>query len=72
MGQTRYGQASREGIWGLDPEEICTFINRAAVNAAFGFVNGMLVGNNMHQAVYLYYPEGRGYLDEDCPPRRSI
>jgi len=66
----RYRQASGEGIRGLDPEKVCTF-SHAGANA-FGFTNGEFVDNNMHRAVYPYYPDGRGYLHEDCPPSRSI
>ena len=36
-----------EGIWGMDPEGRCTFVNRMAVNT-FGFSSEEMVGNNIH------------------------
>jgi PAS domain S-box-containing protein len=68
--QMRHWQAlldsAGEGIWGLDREGNCTFVNRTAVNT-FGFASEELVGSNMHQLVHHHYPDGRHYPDEDCP-----
>jgi len=40
-----------EGIWGLDLEGNCTFVNRMAVNT-FGFASEELVGINLHELVH--------------------
>jgi PAS domain S-box-containing protein len=55
-----------EGIWGLDLEGNCTFVNRMALSA-FGFASEELVGNNMHGLVHHHYPDGRHFPDSECP-----
>ena len=55
-----------EGIWGLDLQGNCTFVNRMAVSA-FGFASEELVGNNMHELVHHHYPDGRHFPGEECP-----
>src|SRR5260370_4958659 len=55
-----------EGIWGLDLEGNCTFVNRMAVST-FGFDSGELLGRNMHDLVHHHYPDGRRFPDEECP-----
>jgi PAS domain S-box-containing protein len=55
-----------EGIWGLDLEGNCTFVNRLAVTT-FGFASEELVGNNMHQLVHHHYADGRHFPDSECP-----
>jgi PAS domain S-box-containing protein len=55
-----------EGIWGLDLEGNCTFVNRMAVST-FGFDSEELVGRNMHQLVHHHYPDGRPFPGEECP-----
>jgi PAS domain S-box-containing protein len=70
LGQVERWQAlldsSGEGIWGLDLEGRCTFVNRRAVNT-FGFASEELIGNNMHELVHHHYPDGRLYPHSDCP-----
>jgi PAS domain S-box-containing protein len=69
-GQIQHWQAlldsAGEGIWGLDLEGNCTFVNRMAVRA-FGFESDELVGRNMHQLVHHHYPDGRQFPGEECP-----
>src|SRR3984885_134896 len=55
-----------EGIWGVDLEGNCTYINRMALNA-FGFASEELVGSNMHGLVHHHYPDGRHFPDSECP-----
>jgi PAS domain S-box-containing protein len=55
-----------EGIWGLDLEGNCTFVNRMAVNT-FGFDSEELLGRNMHDLVHHHYPDGREFPGEECP-----
>lgn len=54
-----------EGIWGVDLQGRCTFINRAAC-AALGYRAEELVGKNMHTMVHHHYPDGRPYPGSDC------
>jgi PAS domain S-box-containing protein len=55
-----------EGIWGVDLEGNCTFVNRMAVSS-FGFASEELVGNNLHELVHHHYPDGRHFPDSECP-----
>jgi PAS domain S-box-containing protein len=57
---------SGEGIWGLDLEGKCTFVNRRAVST-FGFASEEIVGSNMHGLVHHHYPDGRHYPASECP-----
>ncbi len=69
-GHTQQWQAlldtTAEGIWGVDLEGNCTFVNRTAVNS-FGFNSEELVGNNMHELVHHHYPDGRHFPGSECP-----
>src|SRR5271163_1999707 len=55
-----------EGIWGLDLEGNCTFVNRMAVSC-FGFASEELLGSNMHELVHHHYPDGRHFPGSECP-----
>jgi PAS domain S-box-containing protein len=57
---------SGEGVWGLDLDGRCTFVNRRAMSA-FGFANEEIVGSKMHGLVHHHYPDGRDYPDAECP-----
>ena len=54
-----------EGIWGVDLQGTCTFVNRAA-QRMLGFRAEDLLGKNMHDMVHHHYPDGRVYPREDC------
>lgn len=54
-----------EGIWGVDLEGRCTFVNRAAL-AMLGYTTEELVGSNLHEMIHHSYPDGRRYPAEDC------
>lgn len=68
--QTHHWQAlldsAGEGIWGIDLEGRCTFVNRMATRV-FGFDTDELVGSNMHDLVHHHYPDGRHYPGSECP-----
>ena len=55
-----------EGIWGVDLEGNCSFVNRAA-QAMLGFTAEELLGRNMHSMVHHHWPDGRPYPSTDCP-----
>ncbi len=55
-----------EGIWGLDLDGICTFVNRIALDT-FGFTNEELVGNNIHRLVHHHHSDGSVYPWTECP-----
>jgi PAS domain S-box-containing protein len=58
--------SAAEGIWGLDLEGKCTFVNRMAATS-FGFDSQELVGRNMHEMVHHHYPDGRAFPGDECP-----
>src|SRR5271155_4033166 len=69
-GQMQHWQAlldsAGEGIWGLDLEGNCTFVNRMAVSC-FGFASEEMLGHNMHEMVHHHYPDGRHFPGSECP-----
>jgi len=54
-----------EGIWGVDLEGRCTFVNRAALSM-LGFTSDELVGKNMHEMIHHHHPDGRVYPGNEC------
>ena len=54
-----------EGVWGVDLQGACTFVNRAALQM-LGFTAEELVGKNMHEMVHHHFPDGRVYPREEC------
>jgi PAS domain S-box-containing protein len=54
-----------EGIWGVDLEGRCTFVNRAALSM-LGFSADELIGRNMHQMIHHHRIDGSEYPAEDC------
>jgi PAS domain S-box-containing protein len=54
-----------EGIWGVDLEGRCTFVNRAAL-AMLGFTAEELIGQNMHDLIHHHYPDGSPYPGSEC------
>jgi PAS domain S-box-containing protein len=54
-----------EGIWGVDLDGLCTFVNRAAT-AMLGYTAEELVGRNMHEVIHHHYPDGRPYPGDEC------
>jgi PAS domain S-box-containing protein len=54
-----------EGIWGVDLDGNCTFVNRAALGM-LGFAAEELLGKNMHAMVHHHYPDGEPYPAEAC------
>lgn len=54
-----------EGIWGVNLQGECTFVNRAA-QRMLGFSAEELLGRNMHDLVHHHYPDGRVYPREEC------
>ena len=54
-----------EGIWGVDLDGDCTFVNRAALRM-IGFRSDELVGQNMHDMLHHHYPNGEPYPKNAC------
>ena len=60
-----------EGIWGLDLEGVCTFVNRMALQV-LGFASAEIVGSDMHTLVHHHHPDGRIFPASDCPLHQTF
>ncbi len=54
------------GVYGVDAEGCCTFINKAA-ERTLGFDTEEVLGRNMHDLVHHTYPDGSPYPQSECP-----
>jgi len=63
-------ESASEGIYGLDLDGICTFINKAGA-AMLGYRPEELTGRRMHSLVHHTRPDGLPYPEEECPTERS-
>lgn len=55
-----------EGIYGVDLDGRCTFINHAAI-AILGFTRQEVVGQNQHELFHYDRGDGSSYPELDCP-----
>jgi PAS domain S-box-containing protein len=59
-----------EGIFGIDTNGNCTFINHAALKM-LGFSRAELLGQQIHDLVHYRRPDGTNYALKDCPMMRA-
>jgi PAS domain S-box-containing protein len=64
-------ESTGDGIFGIDLDGCCTFINRAGA-AMLGFTAADLLGRNMHEAVHHTHRHGAHYHETDCPIFRAF
>jgi PAS domain S-box-containing protein len=55
-----------EGIFGIDLDGRCTFVNPAALSQ-LGYRTDRVLGRNMHELVHHTHADGRHYPECDCP-----
>jgi len=55
-----------EGIYGIDLDGRCTFINRAGAEM-LGYAVEQVLGKNMHELVHHSHEHGAHYPEEECP-----
>jgi PAS domain S-box-containing protein len=60
-----------DGIWGMDLEGRCTFVNRSGANM-LGYEAHELLGKNMHALVHYAHADGSPYPAEECPISGSL
>ncbi len=60
-----------EGIYGIDLEGRCTFINRSGA-ALLGWTPEELLGRSMHEAIHHARQNGSPYPALDCPLNRAL
>jgi PAS domain S-box-containing protein len=59
-------ESTGEGIFGIDMDGHCTFVNRAAAQM-LGWRTEAVLGRNMHELIHHSHADGRGYPECDCP-----
>ena len=59
-------ESTGEGIYGIDREGRCTFINRAGAQM-LGHSTDAVLHKNMHELVHHKHADGRTYPEHDCP-----
>jgi len=59
-------ESTGEGIFGIDLDGHCTFVNRAAAQA-LGWRTEDVLGRNMHVLMHHSHGDGRHYPEADCP-----
>jgi PAS domain S-box-containing protein len=64
-------ESTGEGIFGIDLEGHCTFVNRAAAQM-LGWRPEMVLGRNMHALMHHTHADGRHYPECDCPIFRAF
>ena len=59
-------ESTGEGIFGVDMDGCCTFINRAGAQM-LGRAADQVLGRNMHDLMHHTHADGRHYPEADCP-----
>jgi PAS domain S-box-containing protein len=59
-------ESTGEGIFGIDLDGRCTFVNRAAAQM-LGWRTDEVLGRNMHDLIHHTHGDGRSYPEVDCP-----
>ena len=60
-----------QGVYGLDTDGKCTFVNRATCEM-IGYQQEEVLGRNMHELVHHHKPDGSPYPAEECPVYQAI
>lgn len=64
---TRVLEATVEGIFGLDSQWRCTFINRAALEMLGIDSSDAVLGHDLHELIHHALPDGTEHPLEECP-----
>ncbi|OUR89566.1 hypothetical protein A9Q92_00860 [Methylophaga sp. 42_8_T64] len=54
-----------EGVFGIDKEGLCTFINQAALTI-LGYEQEELIGKYLHEEIHCYQQDGTPNLESEC------
>lgn len=58
--------STAEGLYGMDWNGLCTFLNPAA-SRLIGYSASEVLGRNMHDLIHHHRPDGTPYPQEECP-----
>ena len=58
--------SANEGIFGINIDGICTYINQAALDL-LGYTVDECLGRNMHELTHYKRPDGSPYPEQECP-----
>jgi len=64
-------ESTGQGIYGIDLQGNCTFINRATCELV-GYRPDEALGRNMHELVHHHKPDGSVYPMDQCPVYRAL
>jgi PAS domain S-box-containing protein len=64
-------ESTGQGIYGIDLQGNCTFVNRATAEM-IGYRSEEVLGRNMHDLVHHHKPDGSHYPVEECPIYRAF
>jgi PAS domain S-box-containing protein len=64
-------ESTGEGIFGIDLDGCCTFMNRAGAEL-LGYRVEQVLGRNMHDLIHHAHADGRRYPVEQCPIFRAF
>ncbi len=59
-------ESTGEGIFGIDNDGRCTFVNRAA-SEMLGYRTELVLGQNMHHLIHHTHASGAHYPEAECP-----
>jgi diguanylate cyclase (GGDEF)-like protein/PAS domain S-box-containing protein len=60
-----------EGVYGIDAQGLCTFINPAALKI-LGYRRDEVIGVDQHALFHHHYPDGREYPASACPLHETL
>ncbi len=64
-------ESTGDGIFGIDLNGLCIFINRAGA-AMLGYTVDEAIGRNMHNLIHHSHRDGGHYAEPDCPIFRAF
>lgn len=64
-------QSTDEGIFGMDPNGLCTFINASGVRL-LGYERNDLPGKDVHEVLHHHRTDGSPYPIEQCPIHKAM
>jgi PAS domain S-box-containing protein len=59
-------ESTGDGMFGIDLDGCCTFVNRAGAHI-LGYPTDQVLGRNMHELIHHSHQDGRHYAEEVCP-----